>query len=130
MVCKTNATGSWCLHCLCKKGFLRTSRKCWHVNGICVLQDKLQRTQVTECIVLCTESYLRRDSQQGSQSGADRWLAKVTKPVIANLRKGNFQFQEQQVRRWSCVLSVMQLTCPGLHITLLGIHAGKSCRPD
>ena len=70
-----------------------------------MLQDKLQRTQIMECIVLCTESYLRRDLQQASQSSADQWLAKVTKPVIANLRKGNFQFQEQQVCCWLWVMS-------------------------
>ena len=65
-----------------------------------VLQDKLQRTQVLECIVLCTESYLWRNTKRGSETMADRWLAKTTKPIMANLRKGNFQFQEQQVGCW------------------------------
>ena len=73
------------------------------------LQDKLQRTQVLECIVLCTESFLRRNSQHGSEAAADRWLAKSTKPVMAHLRKGSFQFQEQQV---CCCLAVC--TCKAL----------------
>ena len=50
-----------------------------------------------ECILLCTESYLRRMSRHGMEAAADRWLAKATKPVMAHLRKGSFQFQEQQV---------------------------------
>ena len=64
-----------------------------------IVQDKLQRTQVLECIVLCTESYLRRNAAKpGAEAATERWLARSTKPVMSNLRKGNFQFQEQQVK--------------------------------
>lgn len=62
------------------------------------VQDKLQRTQVLECLVLCTESYLRRSvAKHGSDAAADQWLTRTIKPIVANVRKGNFQFQEQQV---------------------------------
>lgn len=62
------------------------------------MQDKLQRTQVLECIVLCTESYLRRNAaKQGSEAATERWLSRSIKPAVTGLRKGNFQFQEQQV---------------------------------
>ena len=47
--------------------------------------------------MLCTESYLRRNAAQGSEAAAERWLSRTIKPVVAGLRKGSFQFQEQQV---------------------------------
>lgn len=48
--------------------------------------------------MLCTESYLRRNAaKQGSEAAAERWLSRTIKPVVAGLRKGSFQFQEQQV---------------------------------
>ena len=85
-----------------------TVQRCSLMCGV-VLQDKLQRTQVLECIVLCTESYLWRNAKHGSETAADRWLAKTTKPIMANLRKGNFQFQEQQVRCWQRVPECMTI---------------------
>ena len=72
-----------------------------------LLQDKLQRTQILECIVLCAESYLRRNAaKQGSEAAAERWLSRTIKPVVAGLRKGNFQFQEQQVSGFHIFASV------------------------
>ena len=49
--------------------------------------------------MLCTESYLRRNAAKpGAASATESWLARSTKPVMSNLRKGNFQFHEQQVK--------------------------------
>ena len=98
--CANGCMLSPCAHCLTSEPCSALHGVCLHISKSHVLQDKLQRTQILECIVLCTELYLRRSLQQRPEAAADPWLAKTTKPVIASLRKGNFQFQEQQVLRW------------------------------
>jgi hypothetical protein len=74
--------------------------------GAAARQDKLLRTGMLECLGLCVRTWLRRyaggepkEAAAGAaRERAERWLAKATRPVIANLRKGNLQFSEQQVR--------------------------------
>lgn len=68
------------------------------------LQDKLLRTLILECIGLAVHAYLRRQPRidgTASRGRTDAWLARTTKPIMVNVRKGNFQFPEQQVRRVS-----------------------------
>ena len=61
-----------------------------------------------ECLGLCVRTWLRRyaggepkEAAGAARERTERWLAKATRPVIANLRKGNLQFSEQQVEIWS-----------------------------
>ena len=61
------------------------------------MQDKLLRTLVLNCICQCCTTYLYRLHSQQSKDKAAKWLASAVKPVLTNLRKGNFQFPEQQV---------------------------------
>lgn len=66
----------------------------------CYSQDKLLRTLMLECISLTVRTYLRRQPQRegsGTRERSDAWLARTTKPIMVNVRKGNFQFPEQQV---------------------------------
>ena len=70
-----------------------------------LLQDKLLRTRMLECLALVVRTWLRRQGlpsrgqapAAAARERAERWLAKATRPVVGNLRKGNFQFPEQEV---------------------------------
>lgn len=97
----------------------------------CPPQDKLLRTRMLECLALCVRAWLRRHQPApgGEPSAAaaaaakertERWLAKSTRPVVANLRKGNFQFPEQEARACSLI---------GLR-TPLGTLQDVSCDAD
>ncbi|CAL8468215.1 g7754 [Coccomyxa elongata] len=74
------------------------------------LKDKLLRTLILECIGLAVHAFLRRQPRvdgTASRGRTDAWLARTTKPIMVNVRKGNFQFLEQQelVREICCVVA-------------------------
>ena len=65
------------------------------------VQDKLLRTLILECIGLAVHAFLRQQPHgdgTAARGRTDAWLARTTKPIMVNVRKGNFQFPEQQVR--------------------------------
>ena len=69
------------------------------------LQDKLLRTLALGCITQCVVAFLVRYSKSTPADKVAKWLARCLKPVLANLRKGNLQFSEQQVSiPWRMVL--------------------------
>lgn len=61
------------------------------------MQDKLLRTLVLTCLCRTITTYLLRLSPRLPQDKISRWLNRATKPILLNLRKGNFGFPEQQV---------------------------------
>ena len=69
--------------------------------SVCHTQDKLLRTLILGCLVQCISTFMYR---QGSmpRDRMVKWLTRATKPVLANLKKGNFQFPEQQVCSSGC----------------------------
>ncbi|KAK9829934.1 hypothetical protein WJX72_008722 [[Myrmecia] bisecta] len=70
------------------------------------LKDKLLRTLILGCLLQCISTFTYRHATMPRDRMA-KWLTRATKPVIANLRKGNFQFPEQQdlVRQMCVVVS-------------------------
>lgn len=62
------------------------------------VQDKLLRTLALGCITQCVVAFLVRYSKSTPADKVAKWLARCLKPVLSNLRKGNLQFSEQQVR--------------------------------
>ena len=61
------------------------------------MQDKLLRTLVLPCLQQAVTSWLVRLGGRLPQDKVQRWLARATKPILLNLRKGNLTFPEQQV---------------------------------
>lgn len=60
------------------------------------LKDKLLRTLVLPCLQQAVTSWLVRLGGRLPQDKVQRWLARATKPILLNLRKGNLTFPEQQ----------------------------------
>ncbi|KAK9839278.1 hypothetical protein WJX81_005497 [Elliptochloris bilobata] len=60
------------------------------------LRDKLLRTAVLGCLVSMVRTHLLRHAGAAPQGQTDAWLARATRPVLAQLRKANLQFAEQQ----------------------------------
>ncbi|EIE19264.1 hypothetical protein COCSUDRAFT_48883 [Coccomyxa subellipsoidea C-169] len=73
--------------------------------------DKLLRTLILDCLSLTVRTYLRHQPAERAAGGGrgrmDAWLARTTKPIMVNVRKGNFQFPEQQdlVREICCIVA-------------------------
>ena len=91
------------------------------------IQDKLLRTLVLTCLRQSMTSYLARLGLRIPQEKVHKWLAKVNKPILLNLRKGNFSFAEQQARTHALttLLLSMRKWQPGfiaLHSTLAVHH--------
>jgi hypothetical protein len=49
------------------------------------------------CLNQVIGANLARGAAAGSADDTNKWLLKVTKPVLQGVRKGYFQFPEQQV---------------------------------
>lgn len=99
-----------------------------------ITQDKLLRTLILECIGLAVHAFLRRQPRgdgTAARGRTDAWLARTTKPIMVNVRKGNFQFPEQQVllvsfvphdnHRGSCMRPSRPVLC--INTALLRGHA-------
>ena len=54
-------------------------------------------------------TYLARLGPRLTQDKLHKWLAKASKPILLNLRKGNFSFAEQQAG----ALHLHKLAAPG-----------------
>jgi hypothetical protein len=80
---------------------------------VCRTQDKLLRTLILDCLSLTVRTYLRQQPAdgRGGRSRSDAWLARTTKPIMVNVRKGNFQFSEQQVGSISFRMHALTFMC-------------------
>lgn len=65
------------------------------------MQDKLGRMLALTCLNQVIGANLVRCAASGSTEDTTKWLSKVTKPVLQGVRKGYFQFPEQQVGKGS-----------------------------
>ena len=88
-------------------------------GNILDVQDKLLRTLVLTCLSRTVTTYLLRLGPRLPQDKIQRWLSKTVKPILLNLRKGNFGFPEQQVSLLCIMLEFivqgLSFLCPSEH---------------
>lgn len=81
----------------CLSGAITTYQVSAVQSQLLDLQDKLLRTLVLTCLSRTITTYLIRLGPRLPQDKIQKWLSKTVKPILLNLRKGNFGFPEQQV---------------------------------